>query len=77
MEEERLAAIARDREKMEEKIAEEKKLKEMLKEQMLEIRAREAEVSIHLFLIKKLFNSLLSFGYINIWAKYVKSNETQ
>jgi hypothetical protein len=44
MEEERLAAIARDREKMEEKIEEEKKLKDMLKQQMLEIRARDAEV---------------------------------
>lgn len=44
MEEERLAAIARDRQKMEEKVEEERKLKEMLKEQMLALRAREAEV---------------------------------
>lgn len=44
MEEERLAAIARDRQKMEEKIEEERKLKEMLREQMLELRARDTEV---------------------------------
>ena len=40
-------AIARDRQKMEEKVAEEKKLKDMLKEQMLELKAREIEVSIN------------------------------
>lgn len=45
MEEERLAAIARDRQKMEEKVEEERKLKDMLKEQMLALRAREAEVT--------------------------------
>ena len=44
-ERERLEAIARDRQKMEEKVAEEKKLKDMLKEQMLELKAREIEVS--------------------------------
>lgn len=44
MEEERLEAMARDRQKMEEKVAEEKKFKDMLKEQMLELRAREVEV---------------------------------
>ncbi|KAH3887553.1 trichoplein keratin filament-binding protein-like [Dreissena polymorpha] len=46
MEEERLAGIARDRQKMEEKVEEEKKLKEMLKEQMLELRARDAEAEL-------------------------------
>ena len=47
IEKERLMAIARDRQKMEEKVAEEKKLKDMLKEQMLELKAREIEVSIN------------------------------
>ncbi|KAL4223980.1 hypothetical protein ACF0H5_017439 [Mactra antiquata] len=46
LEEERLEAIARDRQKMEEKIEAEKKQKEMLKSQMLEIRAREAEADM-------------------------------
>ena len=36
--------MARDRLKMEEKVAEEKKFKDMLKEQMLELKAREVEV---------------------------------
>ena len=44
-ERERLEAMAKDRQKMEEKVAEEKKLKDMLKEQMLELKAREIEVS--------------------------------
>ena len=54
MEAERQEAIARDRERMEEKIEEEKKLKEMLKQQMLEIRARDTEVLV--FLYKIFFN---------------------
>ena len=45
LEEERLEAMARDRQKMEEKVAEEKKFKDMLKEQMVELKAREIEVS--------------------------------
>ena len=47
MEEERLVGIAKDRQKMEEKIEEEKKLKDQLKEQMLELRARDQEVSFY------------------------------
>ena len=45
LEEERQAAIARDRKKMEQKVEEEKKFAEMLKQQMLELKARETEVS--------------------------------
>ena len=45
MEEERLAGIARDRERMEAKVAEEKKLAVKLKEQMMEIKARDVEVT--------------------------------
>ena len=44
LEQERQEAMARDRLKMEEKVAEEKKFKDMLKEQMLELKAREVEV---------------------------------
>lgn len=46
MEKERLEAIARDNKKMEEKLEQERKLKEQLKEQMLELQAREAESNL-------------------------------
>lgn len=44
MEEERLAAIERERQKEEEKRREERELKEQLKRQMLELKEREFEV---------------------------------
>ncbi|WAR02632.1 TCHP-like protein [Mya arenaria] len=46
MEEERQAAMARDRQRMEEKVEEERRFKETLKQQMLELRARDAEAEM-------------------------------
>lgn len=45
MEEERLAAIELERQKEERRLQEEKSLKNILREQMIEFKAREAEVS--------------------------------
>lgn len=44
MEEERIAALEEERRKEEEKLEDEKRWKDTLKEQMLELRDREAEV---------------------------------
>lgn len=44
MEEERIAALEEERQKEEEKLEDEKRWKDTLKEQMLELRDREAEV---------------------------------
>ena len=44
MEEERLAALQVERRREEEKLREEKSLKEVLREQMMEFKTREAEV---------------------------------
>ena len=68
LEEERQEAMARDRQKMEEKVAEEKKFKDMLKEQMLELKAREVEVG-RTFKILIFFHCHLVKLMTNGWQK--------
>jgi hypothetical protein len=50
MEEERIAALELERQKEEERLEEEKKWKDVLREQMFELRDREAEVRNSMYL---------------------------
>lgn len=49
MEEERRAAALKQRQKEEEKLQEEKRFREILKEQMMELKEREMEVCIEFY----------------------------